>query len=83
MARDLKDSTEAAHGITRIGPKHQIHRGRGLPQLTEAKLQTVQRLPITIQHTAAESKMQEGTTYIERTYQVAGIVYENIYAHVF
>lgn len=83
MARDLKDSTEAAHGITRIGPKHQIHRGGGLPQLTEAKLQTVQRLPRTIQHTAAESKMQEGTTYIERTYQVAGIVYENIYAHVF
>ncbi len=41
----LKDRTEALIIATQAGPKHKIHKGRGLPHQTGPQVQAVQRRP--------------------------------------
>lgn len=55
----LMDNTDGA----RTGPRHQIHGGRSLPQLTGPKLQAVQRCFGDIERIIVEFKIQAGTVY--------------------
>lgn len=55
----LMDNTAGA----RTGPRHQIHGGRSLPQLTGPKLLAVQRCFGDIERIIVEFKIQAGTVY--------------------